>query len=461
MNGRPNLKPPLLGQVVLSMLRTLAMGLAAAILTASSCKDNLGKGKPGPATFRASIGTNDLQANGASAGSIYGVSSSDGTFVAFQSKANNLAVPGTNFTEIFVRDRQTDAVGNISRLDLRLPQTSQMADCTGPAISPNGRYIAWLSKAVLVGVEASPQATTQIFLFDRFFPFTPLKRVLTAAWPDRDLTFPSLAISPLGHPLVVFESQAGNLGFANAGFSNQIYVADMSFATPTITLLSRDVTTATTIAGQACAWGNISADGSTVAFTSTAANLVMPAPPPGVEQVYVATVSPVVVELVSRASGAGGTEGDQTSTLPSISGDGRYVAFVSKATTLTPSPPATSLVVRDRNPAAPLTTLAASDPFSFPLGALTLFDSCSISSDGRFIAYRSVADSQIYVLDLLGGRTLASRSNFGDLSNNPQFFENPVISGDGRWVFWNSKADNLVPDDTNGVQDVFGFGPIH
>lgn len=88
----------------------------------------------------------------------------------------------------------------------------------------------------------------------------------------------------------------------------------------------------------------------------------------------------------------------------------------------------------------------------------------SMSNDGRFITYLSraanlVADDtndagDIFVFDRESGTNrIVSRSTDGQLSNGESF--RPMISGDGRVVVFASFGDNLVPDDTNETVDVF------
>jgi hypothetical protein len=441
----------------------LASFLGAALLAASNCnKDGIVRGPTSPATFRVSVGTNNLQANGVSTSPRVGATSADGRFVVFESTATNLFIPSIAKKEIFVRDRGRDVVENISQLAKFnakfLGGISSLADCTSPAISPDGRYVAFTTTNVLVGPETVTETTQNLFFFDR--QNGTLSRIMPTTWPDHDIIWPSIGITANGTPLLAFETQATNLGFSNASALNEVYVANMSLATPTITLLSRDMTTATTIANQSAILPQISADGTTVAFASRATNLTSDVLPPNATMIFVGTIAgSVTVELVSRASGALGAVADKDSFVPAVSADGRFVTFVTSATDLTPSPPTFSIVVRDRNPAAPTTTFVAGDPDGALLFIVIVFDGVSISGDGRVIVYHSSVDSQIYAVDMQGGRSLVSRSTDGVVSDNTMPSTSPIISGDGRWVIWNSDASNLVRDDTNGIQDIFGQGP--
>jgi hypothetical protein len=92
-------------------------------------------------------------------------------------------------------------------------------------------------------------------------------------------------------------------------------------------------------------------------------------------------------------------------------------------------------------------------------------DSPDISSDGRFVAYRSAASNlvpgdfngvpDVFLWDRLTGATmLLSVSLWSDSSANNRSLT-PVFSGDGSTVFFESWASDLVPSDFNGWSDIF------
>lgn len=172
--------------------------------------------------------------------------------------------------------------------------------------------------------------------------------------------------------------------------------------------------------------------------------------------------------------------------LPSISADGRYVAFAAKvpfqeirqASVVTTY--YSSVVVRDT--VAGRTTLA-----SVPLGSSPLADSVSvgilplatkgnlaISGNGRYVAFPSESSNLVigdnnfsvdyFVRDLVANTTtivsLDTNENpatyASDAVNNLTLGTGGVaISFDGRYVAFTSTAVNLVPNDTNGVADIF------
>ena len=200
---------------------------------------------------------------------------------------------------------------------------------------------------------------------------------------------------------------------------------------------------------------SISADGRYVAFSSRAKNF-SPAAKSGKPQVYVRDTETGVTTLVSRASGADGAVAEYDAYDPSISADGRYVAFVSSAESLSPDDVATSDVfVRDLATATTTLVSRATGLAGVAAGAESYEP--SISADGRHVAFASRADNlssegtgpgsaDIFVRDLDSGVTeLVSRASgvAGALASESYA---PSISGDGRYVAFNSPSA-LSPED--------------
>ncbi len=207
----------------------------------------------------------------------------------------------------------------------------------------------------------------------------------------------------------------------------------------------------------------ISADGNFVAFSSDAQNIV-----PN----DTGTFSDVFVRArfagtTQRISSTGlGFAGNGQSNKPAISADGRFIAFATDATNLFPNDTngTTDVVLFDRenstlvpvsvNAAGVLANGRSSDP--------------SISADGRFVAFTSLANNllpgansdtnatgDVFVRDMTTGVvTRASvNANGGQLALGGK---QGKISGDGRCVVFVSTDSTLVvAGDTNGAEDVF------
>src|SRR5689334_7176375 len=129
--------------------------------------------------------------------------------------------------------------------------------------------------------------------------------------------------------------------------------------------------------------GSISADGRVVAFSSFSDNLVT-ADTNGQLDVFVRELETGRTELISVNSA--GEQGNDQSFWPDVSADGRYVAFFSNATNLDTSHPATrgQIFVRDR--VLRTTEIVSFNPHGYTFGVSF---HPSISRDGRFVAFTS------------------------------------------------------------------------
>jgi hypothetical protein len=205
-----------------------------------------------------------------------------------------------------------------------------------------------------------------------------------------------------------------------------------------------------------------SVDGRYVAFNSLASNLVT-GDTNGFYDVFVHDRVLGTTERVSVSTAGAQGDGDSSfSFTPSISSDGRYVAFSSVATTLVTGDTNgfADVFVRDRQNG---TTVRVSLSTG---GAQGNGDSMapSISGDGRYVAFESLASNlvtgdtngtwDVFVHDLQTGTTerVSLGSNGAQAAGGSYW---PAISSDGRYVAFQSYAANLVSGDTNGFADVF------
>src|SRR5690242_7951067 len=173
------------------------------------------------------------------------------------------------------------------------------------------------------------------------------------------------------------------------------------------------------------------------------------------------------VEIVSTASPfnpvpAGGS-GDSSASF--ISADGRFVLFLSDANNLTTNDDSGKLIdVFVRNRTNDTTTLVSVNSTGVG-GGNGHSISPAASADGRYVVFESEANNlvandtngvgDVFVRDLQNGTTtlVSVGSPGGDIGNGPS--TSPLISADGRYVAFVSAASNLVANDTNGVNDVF------
>ena len=205
---------------------------------------------------------------------------------------------------------------------------------------------------------------------------------------------------------------------------------------------------------------SISGDGRYVAFQSYATNLVT-GDTNGIEDIFVYDRQTNTTQRISVGSnGTQSTGGD--SYAPSISSDGRYVAFGSSSTNLVTGDTngIEDIFVYDRQ-------TNTSQPVSLPIGGRQdnhYSGSASISSDGRYVAFDSGASnlvtgdtnrtSDVFVYDRQTNTTQrVSVATDGTQANNYSYY--PSISSDGQHVAFQSHASNLVTGDTNHLTDSF------
>ncbi len=203
----------------------------------------------------------------------------------------------------------------------------------------------------------------------------------------------------------------------------------------------------------------ISGDGRYVAFWSSASNLV-PGDTNGMPDIFVHDRQTGETTLISKSSA--GIPGNNDSYLPTISADGRYVAFHSFGNNLAPGDTngKANIFIHDRQTGE--TTLISKNSSGIPGNG----DSSepAVSGNGRFVAFWSFADnlvpddtngkSDIFIHDRETGETkIISKSIAGQLGDNDS--NQPSISDDGLYVAFASKAGNLILGDVNKRADAF------
>lgn len=292
---------------------------------------------------------------------------------------------------------------------------------------------------------------------------------------------------------VAFYSEAKNL--VASGASGNIFVRDTCVGATNCTPHTIAVDLAPDgSAPNADGWMNValSSDGRYVAFESFATNLMSasnPAPvhvdgggePDGITNVFVRDlcIGPSVksgcTPRTSQVSnGFGGDAPNEASSNPSMSSDGRFVAFESWATNLVPGVSrdhrriyVTDLCAGSTSHCSSTTYLALGDVDSHDFVQQT----ASISANGRYVVFSGwpIAtgdrlDDQIYLRDTCRGKAApagctpsTTTVSVGEDRSYADWFSSwPSVSGDGRFVVFESLARNLVPDSSNsGKQHVF------
>ncbi|EGK83713.1 calcium-binding protein [Microcoleus vaginatus PCC 9802] len=376
--------------------------------------------------------------------------SADGRFVAFSSLASNI-VPGdtNNSFDIFVRDTLTNTTTRVS-----VDSAGNQADRNSgsPSISADGRFVAFNSDASNI-VAGDTNNTYDIFVRDTLTNTTTRLSVDSAGNPgNSNSTTPS--ISADGR-FVAFSSLASNIVPGDTNSSYDIFVRDT--LTNTTTRLCFD--SANNQGNSGSGSPSISADGRFVAFSSFASNIV-PGDTNSESHIFVRDTLTNTTTRVSLDSA--GNQADRFYYNPSISADGRFVAFSSLASNIVPGDTNNSfdIFVRDTltNTTTGVSVDSAGNPGNLQSG------SPSISADGRFVAFSSNASNivpgdtnnsrDIFVRDTL--TNITTRVSVGLAGNQGNILSSsPSISADGRFVAFSSNASNIVPGDTNNTDDIF------
>jgi hypothetical protein len=269
---------------------------------------------------------------------------------------------------------------------------------------------------------------------------------------------------------IVFTSKAANLvALPDANNTFDVFVRDLS--TGVTTLVS--VNAAGTGAGngksgvravQDIPEVTISDDGRYVAFTSSASDLVAN-DTNGKEDAFVRDLQTGTTILASVNS-AGTNGGNNNSFLPSISPDGSVVIFNSLANDLAPNDTNNTTDVFARNLKTGVTTLVSYNGAG-TASANGPSSAGFVSADGQLVQFNSTANNlvandsngsrrDVFVRNLqTGATTLVSVSADGLGSGNSDS-SGAILSRDGRFVVFNSNAGNLTTlADTNATADVF------
>jgi len=387
----------------------------------------------------------------------YGDMTPDGRFVVFASAASNLVPGDTNGVgDVFVRDRRTGVTERVS-VGARGVQgngdSNFLGIATAPAISDNGRYVAFKSDASNL-VKGDRNQLTDVFVRDRSTGTT--ERISGAGGGDNP------AISPDGN-FVAFET----FDF-DGDFAQDIYLRNRSAGTIERISVSHD---GSEVFGTS--EDPVVANGPVVAFASSAPNLVPDDGNSNID-VFVRDLSGATptTERVSVSSAEEPAGEFDTSRNPAITNDGRFVAFQSDAQNFTPVAQTeffSDVFVRDRQ--AGTTVLASPDGAGGEASGQS--EDPEIGANGRFVAFASFASDLIagttdpdgelvrdaFVRDLTAGSTemVSINSAHEDAmrdGNHDDVGAGPV-SADGLVALMGTQADNLFAGDTNGVNDVY------
>ena len=329
----------------------------------------------------------------------------------------------------------------------------------GPVISADGRFVVFTSDANNL-VATDTNSAQDVFVRDRQSGSTTLVSV-NKDGTDSGNNFSGYPVISADGRFVAFGSYADNLGTADTDGALDVFVRDLRSGSTSLVSVNNEGTDS----GNGWSYNAlISADGRFVAFDSGADNLVAVEDCNSTNDVFVRDLQSGTTTLVS-VNKDGTCSGNDYSSVSAISANGRFVVFGSDADNLVTADTNGRKDVFVRDLQSGTTTLVSTnkDGTGSASGNSNAF---SISEDGRFIAFQSQADdlvatnttymeSNVYVRDLNSRTTtLVSINKVGNGSGNSSS-EQPAISANGRFVVFYSWADDLVAADSNGTGDVF------
>ncbi len=385
--------------------------------------------------------------------------SANGRYVAFVSNASE-----TNYQwDIFVYDRQTRIT---EKVNVASDGTQANDDSWNLSISSDGRYVAFASSANNL-VPEDTNGKWDIFVRDRQTGTTERVSVASDGTQANDGSW-NVSISADGR-YVAFQSYASNLVSGDTNNQGDIFVRDRQTGVTERVSVASDGTQAkydSWHSSPSISPQSISSDGRYVAFKSCARNLV-PGDTNGLEDIFVRDRQTGVTERVSVAADGTQAKYDSWQLSTSMSGlsmsaDGRYVVFGTWASNLTPDDKNDrwDLFVRDRQTGTTERINAAFEYSAKPPRDDTWDQSTSISADGRYVAFYSSASSlvpkdkneleDVFVYDRQTGvNERISVASDGTPGNYGSAY--PSMSADGRYVAFDSWANNLVPEGDRGI----------
>ena len=406
-------------------------------------------GVPRNSIDRVSKDKDGVQGNGPSSAVVI---SESGRFIAFISKASNLTHhPPNGYGQVFVRDRQ---MGTVELISVNASGKLANSDCTDPGISADGTVVSFATQATNLAAN-DENSKVDVYVRDRDVPTTELVSVGDAEQLSNDNAWvPSLSADG---QVVAWVSGATNLTANDSDTSYDVFVRDRGAGTTV--LASVDSAENKEAKGS---WApSLSADGSLVVFESFAE--LTSSDNNGYQDIFLRDLDAGQTFLVSVSSGE--VQANDFSSGAQISADGTAVAFSSYAAQLVSGDNngAQDLFVRDLVAGTTERVSISSTGVETDANS-SIFDS-SISGNGLYVAFTSNGETlvggdnnglyDIFVRDRLTDETFRVNLDRNGAQTRFDSSDHASISGDGRWVAFVSYDQNLVPGDDNNVSDVF------
>ncbi len=430
--------------------------MASALLAVSACgKDE--ESARGPVTRRVSVGPGAVEATGGLSG--VAAISADGRITAFTSEATNLVADDTNgVADVFVHDAATGQTSRVSTASDGSQGTG--GSSRNPVLSADGRHVVFESDATNL-VAGDTNGLTDIFVRDRQTGQTTRVSVDGAGGQANGPSF-GAAISADGTQ-IAFASAATNLVLGDTNNLIDIFVFDRSISPAQTTRISVGPAGAQAVGPAGSTSPSLSADGRFVAYASAANNLVADDTNNEYDVFLYDRIAGVTTRLSVDSSGVQAVGGPSES--PSLTSNGNLVAFRSTANNLVADDTNNAADVFVRELSSGQTSRVSVDSAGAQAnGASTVRDG-GVSADGRFVVFQSSANNlvtgdgnglaDIFVRDRTTGQTTRQSVNDAGAEATGGPSDSPVISGNGTFIAFDSSASNLVVTDSNNLLDVF------
>jgi hypothetical protein len=393
--------------------------------------------------------------------------SADGRYVAFDSNATDLVGNDTGGqpSHIYLRDMQT---GTTRFVDVNSAGTAQSNGYSFiTALSANGRMVAFASTASNL-VAAATTGTYELYVHDMQTGATVLVSINSAGTASGNGSSSGGSFSADGR-YIVFQSQASDLVTSDSNNNLDVFMRDLQAGTTTLVSINSTGTNSGNLFSQLPV---ISANGRYVVFESNASDLISNDTNGNTKDIYRRDLQTMTTTLVSFNSANTGNS-NSFSFQPDISDDGRYISFISFASDLVTNDAngQDDVFLRDMQTSTTrLVSVNSAGTNSGNNGSPTnSLYTPNLSGDGRFVAF--VSDSNdlvandtngyrdVFLRDTQANTTKLISTNTGGVTggngNSGDYL--PVLSADGQVVAYNSQASDIALNDGNINQDVFAW----
>lgn len=369
--------------------------------------------------------------------------SADGSRISFAQQTN--AVSG--LSPVYVWNARTKAKTLVTRKFGAADEIPAAGFCGSPQISADGSTVTFLSSSgelAANGIDGAFQLYWKNLATGELSAITR-NQTKGDSSPDRQLAWSASADGQR----VAFDSLARDLAPDDANGASDVFIWDR--AGESVALISQPQPGQGSATSSGMGWLGpecLSTNGQWLVFTSDAANLGGNDLNGG-SGVFLRNLRSGKTTLLSRPPAGGGIPGDGAA-LPVISRDGRAVAF----TSLVPKPGKTNLIWTEQvfvhNVESGVLSLASVDPDGNPGSGNSTRP--SLSADGRFLAFQTAATNlvrndsnrftDIVVRDLTAGTNRLASVNTNGIAANGNS-ESPLLSPDGNFVFFWSLAKDI------------------